>query len=123
MKALFLALFCVFLPVVAAAEEARATVSLTVPDTAWVLLIRSVHQVKEEVWVLAAVERDPEMMGAMMITTLETPISADLPQLPVRIFVVGKTWIWENEEEVTFLPSEEAFLSKLVKATRIELTD
>ena len=85
------------------AEEKPIEVRLTVPDAAWKIAIDSVHQVNKEVWVVSTVSRDPDVMGAQVISTVTAKVQISAGELPVKHFVIGKTWSWKNEEKHTFI--------------------
>jgi hypothetical protein len=85
------------------AEEKEIEVRLTVPDPAWKITIDSVHQVNKELWVVSTVSRDPGVMGAQVISIVRASVRINAGDLPVRLFVIGKTWGWENKEACTFL--------------------
>jgi zinc protease len=87
----------------AAAKERTCEVSVTAPDSAWRLSIEAVYQVKGELWVISRVSRDPDAMGAQVITTLKASVKIEAPELPVKHFVIGKTWNWEGDEPCTYL--------------------
>ena len=85
------------------AEEQPIEVRLTVPDAAWKIAIDSVHQVNKDVWVVSTVSRDPDVMGAQVISTVTAKVKISAGELPVKHFVIGKTWSWKNEEKHTFI--------------------
>ncbi len=86
-------------------DEKDVTVRLAVPDTTWTVVIEEVHKIGNELWVIASVAQDPDMMGAQVITTVEDSLTLAAPDLPVKFFVIGKTWNWENEESYNFIES------------------
>lgn len=88
---------------VAEKEEGDVTVSLQAPDTTWSLQIRGVFLMDQEIRVVAELSQERGGMGAMMITTVSDTVSLDLPDFPVSVYVIGKTWKWENEEDITFV--------------------
>jgi len=88
-------------------------VVLKVPDGAWKLAIEEVRQVRKELWVLAAVSRDPDVMGISMITTLKAKMKVDAPDLPVKVFVAGKTWNWTGKEPYKFIKSRKEIAKNL----------
>ena len=53
------------------------------------------------------------MIGAQVISTIEDSAVIDNVDLPVRHFIIGKTWGWENEEPYTFIKSIEKLESSL----------
>jgi hypothetical protein len=85
------------------AEKIKVMVQLTVPDAAWTIVIDEVHRVKKELWVIATVSRDPDMMGAQVISTVQASVQVAAPDLPVQYLVIGKTWGWKNDEPYTFI--------------------
>jgi len=87
--------------------EREISVALTVPDPSWTISIEEVWQVGDELWVLAAVMRDPEVMAAQVISTVQVSIKTAAPDLPMKYFITGKTWSWDNEEQFTFLKDRE----------------
>ena len=86
-----------------AAGIMEISVKLAVPDSAWTLSIDEIHTVKEELWVVSSVSRDPDLMGAQVISMTQDTVKISAPVLPVKYFVIGKTWNWENEEPYTFI--------------------
>lgn len=85
------------------AAEREIQIEITVPDTTWAVGIDQVVQVDQEIWVVATLRQDPGMMGAMVISTVKDSVKVEVEDLPVKYFVLGKTWNWENEEPYTFL--------------------
>ncbi|MBN1675623.1 MAG: hypothetical protein JXR37_31565 [Kiritimatiellae bacterium] len=108
------------LPVLAA-PPAQAmqelTVELKVPDSAWTVEIKEVFRVGDELWVISKVERDARAVGAAVITTISSTLNVRASGLPVKHFVLGKTWSWENAEPYTFLKDREALDKQLEKAS------
>jgi len=86
-------------------DEKEITVRLAVPDTTWAVAIDEVHKIGNELWVIAVVSQNPDVMGAQVITTVEDTLKLAAPDLPVQFFVIGKTWKWENEESYNFIES------------------
>ena len=85
------------------AEKREITVTLTVPDAAWVISIDEVHEVKGEIWVISTVSRNADVMGAQVISVVKDSVKCAAAELPEKHFVVGKTWNWPNEEPITFI--------------------
>ena len=50
-------------------DEKEITVNLTVPDAAWVIAIDEVHRVGSELWIISTVSRNPDLMGAQVISS------------------------------------------------------
>ena len=96
-------------------------ISVQVPDSAWNLNIREIYQTSENLVVIAYVERPPDVMGAQAITTLtdEATVPALTPELPVKIYILGKTWGWENEEPYLFIRNRSEIAESLDDALKI----
>ena len=103
----------IFSTTVIASNEMEITVRLTVPDAAWVISIDEVRKVNDEIWVISKVSKNPDVMGAQVISTIEASAVINSVDLPVRHFIIGKTWDWENEEPYTFIKSIEKLESNL----------
>lgn len=101
-----------------AAEEREITVTLTVPDAAWEISIEEVHEVKNEIWVISTVSRNPDMMGAQVISVIKASVKCATADLPVKHFVIGKTWNWQNEEPYTFTKTRKE-LEKELKSGKL----
>ena len=84
-------------------EEREITVTLTVPDPAWVISIEEAHEVKDEIWVISIVSRDSEATAAQVISIVKASVKFAAPNLSVKHYIIGKTWGWENDEPYTFI--------------------
>ena len=102
-----------------AAEEREITVTLTVPDSAWAISIEEVHEVQNEIWVITNVFRDPGMMGAQVISVVKDSVIMVAPDLPVKHFVIGKTWNWKNDEPYTFIENRNNLDCELKSGKRL----
>lgn len=78
------------------------SVGLTVPNTSWGIRIQSVYKMEEKLWIFSEVSS--RGVGASVISTVrDTVMAEDPPDSPVKHFVSGKDWNWENTEDVTFI--------------------
>lgn len=102
-KRMILPLILLFCTTAVRADEKEITVRLTVPDAAWTVVIEEVHRVGDELWVISLVSRNPDVMAAQVISTVQDSLKITVPDLPIKIFVIGKTWVWENTEPYTFI--------------------
>jgi len=123
MKALllFLLMFSLSASVRLFADDAGPTVvevAVTVPDSAWKLEILEAHQTDKAIIVISKVSRDPEAMGAQVITTLSQKLNLITPELPVQHYVLGKTWGWENEDKGVVFIKERKELEEILKGAK-----
>ena len=95
------------------AEKKEITIALTVPDSAWTISIDEIYEVSGELWVVSIVSRDPNTIGLQVISTLKQSETIVAPDLPVKHFVIGKTWQWENKEPYTFLKNKSQIEAEL----------
>jgi len=79
-------------------------VKMQVPDMGWKIRINEIHQKGGELWVISSLRRHAGMAG-QAISTVSDKIHMDLPDIPIKHFILGKTWNWENREPYTFIKS------------------
>ncbi len=103
MKLFLTVLVCTIALGAGKAEKKEITIALTVPDSAWTISIDEIYEVNGELWVISTVSRDPDVAGLQVISTLKQSETIAAPDLPVKHFVIGKTWQWENNEPYTFI--------------------
>ncbi len=86
-------------------NKKEITVELQVPDTTWTLQIKEVCEVGNELWVVSNLSQASNMMGAQIISTITDSIELGAPDLPIKHFVIGKTWNWDNRGDYVFIKS------------------
>ena len=94
------------------------SIKITVPDPAWSVSIREVYIVDKELWVISELIREPVMAG-QIITTTTDKVTLKAPLLPIKHYVLGKTWKWKNEENIVFPNSRKIIDQHLLKAKKI----
>ena len=123
MRKILSALVLTICATVASAEGKTITVELTVPDATWSIVIEEVHQVQNELWVIATVSQDLDIMGAQVISTVRASLEIEVPDLPIRYFIIGKTWTWDNAEPYTFIAHHAEIDKALETGRRIYPSD
>jgi zinc protease len=99
----------------APAKTSPISIRLDVPDAGWRVHIEQVILSKDRIFVLSSLERNPEKIAAQVISTTSDSVAIDerYANLPVKHYVVGKTWNWGDTGEYTFVqsnkPISEAF--------------
>lgn len=88
-------------------QEQTAEVSVTVPDSLWSVSIDRVVQSDEQIAVIAQLKK-ADGMGMMVISQVSDAVSFKAKPLPIKYYIVGKTWNWESAEGYEFVsdPSE-----------------
>ena len=87
-------------------------VKLNVPDMGWKIRIMEIRQRDETLWVISSLTRHPGPAG-QAISTVSDRVRTELPDIPVRHFILGKTWTWENKEPYTFIDSMDDIAGQL----------
>ena len=117
---IFMATCLSILPLASAdeAEPSEIMITVTVPDSAWQLEVLEVHQTDKEIIVISEVSRDPNVFGAQVITTLSQKLNLIIPDLPVKHYVLGKTWGWENQDKGVQFIKERKELDEMLKGAK-----
>jgi len=100
---IFMLLILILSTTFSCAKEKEITINLTVPDTTWQITIDDVYIVENELWVISTVSQNPDLMGAQVISKIQASVKLAAPDLPVKHFVLGKSWHWENDEPCIFI--------------------
>ena len=122
LKSFILPLACGFLclPFASADEAKGVEVTVTVPDSAWKLEILEVHGTDDELIVISKVSRAGGAFGLQVITTLNQKLELIVPNLPVKHYVLGKTWGWENQDKgVEFIKDRKQLEEKLKRSKQL----
>ena len=99
------------------AQESAVSVQVTVPDGGWKIRIVQVYQTSTHLLVVSELERS-QGLAIQVISQAKDSVKIKATKLPVRHFVLGKTWNWTNKEPYAFLfdPKE---LSKKVAGAKL----
>ena len=100
------------------AKPGELQVTVTVPDSAWKLAIEGVYQTDKEVIVISKVSRAGDAIGLQVITTLSQKVLVAVPDLPVKRYVLGKTWGWENQDKGIEFIKDRKKLDELLKGAK-----
>jgi len=101
------------------AQESTVSVQLTVPDGGWKIRIDQVYQTPTHLLAVSKLERS-QGLAIQVISQAKDSVKVKAPKLPVRHFVLGKTWNWSNgkPESYAFL-SDPKELSKKVAGAKL----
>ncbi len=99
------------------AQDSTVSVQLGVPDGGWKIRIVQVYQTPTHLLAVSKLERSPGP-AIQVISQVKDLVKVKAPKLPVRHFVLGKTWNWPNKEPVTFL-SDPKELSKPIAGAKL----
>ena len=87
------------------AQDSTVSVQLGVPDGGWKIRIVQVYQTSTHLLAVSKLERSPGP-AIQVISQVKDSVKVKAPKLPVRHYVLGKTWNWSNGK-----PESYAFLS------------
>lgn len=102
------------------AGEHSLSVRLDTPDSAWRIAIESVFRDGDQLIAISRLSRPADVSAAQVITTVSDSlrIQAD-PTLPVKHYILGKTWDWSPPGDYTFIDSLDALQPNLDAAQQI----
>jgi hypothetical protein len=70
--------------------------------------------------VLSQLSQKEGVMAAQVITTLSDSVRLnEIPELPIRHYILGKQWKWGDTSEYTFIDSVDAIRGELDAAQQI----
>ncbi len=119
-KSIILACGFLCLPFAFGDEPKGVEVTVTVPDSAWKLEILEVYGTDDELIVISKVSRAGDTFGLQVITTLNQKLNLIVPNLPVKHYVLGKTWGWENQDKgVEFIKDRKQLDEKLKRSKQL----
>ena len=99
------------------ARESTISVQLTVPDGGWKIRIDRVYQTPTHLLAVSKLERNPGL-AIQVISQAKDSVKVKAPKLPIRHFVLGKTWNWPNKQPFSFL-SDPKELSKPIAGAKL----
>ncbi len=105
----------------AAPQTAGRTIQvhLDTPDSAWRIAIDQIYQSEAGLIVISKASRG-EMMAAQVISTVSDQVQIDVdPNLPVKHYLLGKTWNWGDTSQLEPIESLKSIEDKLAAAKLI----
>lgn len=94
----------------ASTNKQTIQVRLDTPDAGWSLSIKNVFQTSESIVVISQLEHRAESAAQVITTVSDTVhIPATNTELPIRYYILGKTWNWGTSPNYTFIDSMNAF--------------
>lgn len=96
------------------AKKQTIQVRLDTPDAGWSLSIDAVHQTSESIVVVSKLNHSKAPAAQVITTVTDTvQIAKSDEKLPIRHYILGKTWDWGATPEYTFIKSMKAFGTSL----------
>jgi len=105
-------LVALLIPSARGAGDLTVAVTVSVPDGGWRVSIREVYRVKNELWAVSRLSREAGM-AIQVISKVSDSVSVSSGPLPVKHFLLGKTWKWKNSEPYEFPPDRKTLDAKL----------
>jgi zinc protease len=103
--------------IIAEPDTTPISVRLDVPDAAWRIQIEKVYLTNEKVVAISKLSRADDMAAQVISTVSDTvEIDAVHAELPVKHYIIGKTWDWGDTGEYTLIEDMGAFNGALQSA-------
>ncbi len=101
-------------------KEESIIVKLDAPDAGWHIEIKKIYQTSESLVVISQLQRDEDVTSAV-VSTISDSVQVDKPgnDLPVRHYILGKTWDWGDLSKYNFIESMDVFGTALDNAKLI----
>ena len=97
------------------AQDSTVSVQLTVPDGGWKIRIDQVYQTPTHLLAVSKLERS-RGPAIQVISQVWDSVKVKTPKLPVRHYVLGKTWNWTNKVPYAFLSDPKELRKKVAGA-------
>jgi len=97
------------------AQDSTVSVQLGVPDGGWKIRIVQVYQTSTHLLAVSKLERSPGP-AIQVISQVKDSVKVKAPKLPVRHYVLGKTWNWTNNLPYAFLSDPKELTKKVAGA-------
>lgn len=109
-------------PIAAAQQQQGESiiVQLDAPDSGWRIEIKEIYQTRESLVVISHLQHDKEMANAVISTVSDSVQIAEFDnKLPIRYYILGKTWDWGDSSKYNFIESMNVFGTALDNAPLI----
>lgn len=94
-------------------------IAITVPDGTWSLSVQDVLETETETAIVVALSQAEGMMGIQVISELVTAVEF-ASEKPAKVYVIGKTWNWENSEGYEFVDAGFEFEGRPIEFKIVE---
>lgn len=88
----------------AGAVKQNFDIAITVPDSSWSMQVIDILENDDETAILVKLAK-ADGMAMQVISELQATVQFT-SQKPTKVYVVGKSWGWENEEPYEFLQGD-----------------
>ena len=86
------------------------SVRLDTPDAGWAITIDQIYNTGESLVVISSLKNEAETAAQVITTVSDTvKIPNTEPPLPIRHYILGKTWNWGASPDYTFIESMDTF--------------
>ncbi len=104
----------------ASEEMEEHSIEITTPSAGWGLRAIQAYESKEAIICLFQLD-PPKGMSAQVISKVQVGIKLPAVGKPMKPFVLGKTWSWDSNPEITFIDFPEDIAPLLANANPIEI--
>ena len=98
-------------------NNSHIAITISAPDSGWRIRIHKVYQVDNELWVISILSRI-EGQAVQKISKCSDNVAISKSHLPVKHFVLGKTWNWAMEKNIVYIESYDE-IEKMLKSGKL----
>lgn len=91
------------------ADQQSISIRLDTPDASWRIKIAKVYRTSESLAVISQLYREGDMAAQVISTVSDTVSIPATDDMPVRHYILGKSWDWASTPDHTFIESMETF--------------
>ncbi len=85
------------------------TVRLDTPDAGWNIAIEKIYRTRESLVVISKLSHSADSAAQVITTVSDTAHIPATKDLPIRHYILGKSWNWGKSPDYTFIDSMDAF--------------
>ena len=99
------------------AQTSTVSVQLKVPDGGWKIQIVKVYQTRTHLLAVSELKRQ-QGLSIQVISEIKDSVKVRASKLPVKHYILGKTWNWQNKEPYSFVSGQKE-LAKHIAGARL----
>ncbi|MEM1223221.1 MAG: insulinase family protein, partial [Verrucomicrobiota bacterium] len=98
------------------ANTRTVSVRIDTPNSGWKVAIKAVYKTDKNLVVISQLDHSGDLAAQVITTVYDSLSLEDAGDLPVKHYVVGKTWNWGNSEKYTFVEDTESLDKAMSRA-------
>ncbi|MEM7790605.1 MAG: pitrilysin family protein [Verrucomicrobiota bacterium] len=98
------------------ANTRTVSVRIDTPNSGWEVAIKAVYKTDKNLVVVSQLDHSGGMAAQVITTVYDSLVLEEAGELPVKHYVIGKTWNWGSSEKYTFVEDAEALEKAMSRA-------